>query len=70
MINVPGAAHGITADIGNQTKIYMHEGEVTVTVATTNACVIWVGRHGAEQLPRDDHDSIQDTAYAWELHPW
>lgn len=59
----PGSIHAISANVGNQTKIYMHCGEVTITVACTDERVTWVGVHGIESLRREEHDSIMSSLW-------
>lgn len=65
----PGSMHAISANVGNQMKIYMHHGEVTITVACTDERVTWVGMHGIESLRREEHDSIMSSLLGEMLTP-
>lgn len=69
MISTPGTMRAISADVGNQAKLWLHEGEITITVAYTTDHVTWVGRHGIEQMWREEHDVIMDSAGAVTLAP-
>lgn len=65
----PGSIHIAVTDVGNQTRLYMHDGEVMITIACTAERVTWIGMHGIESLRREEHDSIMSSLLGEMLTP-
>ena len=65
----PGSIHIAVTDVGHQTKLYMHDGEVMITIACTAERVTWIGRVGLESLRREEHDAIMASMWPMAVRP-